>query len=494
MRRGPTSGRAACSAIRNPIGSDGSSAGRTSKPGSAPRSAVESASRPGPFGDDPSQLADLQLGPLVAQQRERDPLATDVGRRDVDPIQPLVVERRARRPCGPERAALRRGPVHGRDRDGRHPARADRAAAAARRAPRAPGPRARRIVAERAGMAPTRPPSAAPSPGFDVASGRPPAEPIGFGSREAPARTWAAERDDRPSPVPTTAFELPAELAIDTDVARRVIAEFIRGQLEQAGFERAVLGLSGGIDSALVAYLVAEAIGAGPAARGADAVPDLVAGVAGRRRVGRRAPRLRERAGRHQRRWSTATSGRTTPARAGRTASTPAAAARQLRGPDADGRAVRPLGDVGRPRRRDGQQDRVAHRLHDAVRRLGLRVQPDRRPVQEPGPPAGGRARRARRDRPQGAVGRPVARPDRRDRGRVQLPGPRPAAVLAGRQAPVDRGDGRARVRPGDGRAGRPDDRRRRVQAPGAADRQARAADGGRRLPVPAAPAGLAPR
>ena len=57
-------------------------------------------------------------------------------------------------------------------------------------------------------------------------------------------------------------FDLPDELAIDTDVARRVIGEFIRGQLRQAGFERAVLGLSGGIDSALVAYLVAEAIGA----------------------------------------------------------------------------------------------------------------------------------------------------------------------------------------------------------------------------------------
>lgn len=58
-------------------------------------------------------------------------------------------------------------------------------------------------------------------------------------------------------------FELPTELAIDTDIARRVIAEFIRGQLRQAGFERVVLGLSGGIDSGLVAYLVAEAIGAG---------------------------------------------------------------------------------------------------------------------------------------------------------------------------------------------------------------------------------------
>jgi NAD+ synthase len=69
----------------------------------------------------------------------------------------------------------------------------------------------------------------------------------------------------RPLPVDDSGrplFELPDELAIDTDVARRVIAGFIRGQLRQAGFERCVLALSGGIDSGLVAYLVAEAIGA----------------------------------------------------------------------------------------------------------------------------------------------------------------------------------------------------------------------------------------
>lgn len=58
------------------------------------------------------------------------------------------------------------------------------------------------------------------------------------------------------------AFELPPELAIDTDVARRAIGEFIRAQLDAAGYERVVLGLSGGIDSGLVAHLVAEAIGA----------------------------------------------------------------------------------------------------------------------------------------------------------------------------------------------------------------------------------------
>ncbi|MEO7117627.1 MAG: asparagine synthase-related protein, partial [Candidatus Limnocylindrales bacterium] len=55
--------------------------------------------------------------------------------------------------------------------------------------------------------------------------------------------------------------EVPSELAIDTAIARRIIAEFIRAQLDQAGFGKALLGLSGGIDSALVAFLVAEAIG-----------------------------------------------------------------------------------------------------------------------------------------------------------------------------------------------------------------------------------------
>jgi NAD+ synthase len=64
------------------------------------------------------------------------------------------------------------------------------------------------------------------------------------------------------TPTDAPAFDLPVELAIDTDVARRIIGEFIRAQLRQAGFDKAVLGLSGGIDSALVAYLVAEAIGA----------------------------------------------------------------------------------------------------------------------------------------------------------------------------------------------------------------------------------------
>ncbi|HEX2141164.1 MAG TPA: NAD+ synthase [Candidatus Limnocylindria bacterium] len=49
--------------------------------------------------------------------------------------------------------------------------------------------------------------------------------------------------------------------AIEPEQAVQVIVGFIRSQLEQAGFGRLVLGLSGGVDSATVAYLAARAIG-----------------------------------------------------------------------------------------------------------------------------------------------------------------------------------------------------------------------------------------
>jgi NAD+ synthase len=81
----------------------------------------------------------------------------------------------------------------------------------------------------------------------------------------AEARSGVAAAPPRPrasTSGPSTATPAAPELLIDTGVARRIIGEFIRGQLRQAGFERALVGLSGGIDSAVVAYLVTEAIGA----------------------------------------------------------------------------------------------------------------------------------------------------------------------------------------------------------------------------------------
>lgn len=50
--------------------------------------------------------------------------------------------------------------------------------------------------------------------------------------------------------------------AIDATQAIAVITGFIRTQLEQTGFKRLVVGLSGGVDSATVAFLGAKAIGA----------------------------------------------------------------------------------------------------------------------------------------------------------------------------------------------------------------------------------------
>ena len=50
-------------------------------------------------------------------------------------------------------------------------------------------------------------------------------------------------------------------LRINTDLARTILVKFLRDAVYKVGFERAVIALSGGIDSALSAYLVAEAIG-----------------------------------------------------------------------------------------------------------------------------------------------------------------------------------------------------------------------------------------
>src|SRR5690606_7700142 len=50
-------------------------------------------------------------------------------------------------------------------------------------------------------------------------------------------------------------------LEIDTDLTTRIITGFIKDQIEKVGMKRAVLALSGGIDSALAAYLSAQALG-----------------------------------------------------------------------------------------------------------------------------------------------------------------------------------------------------------------------------------------
>jgi len=51
-------------------------------------------------------------------------------------------------------------------------------------------------------------------------------------------------------------------LAIDTTLVERLLVQFLREEIHSAGFSRAVLGVSGGIDSAVVAALAVRALGA----------------------------------------------------------------------------------------------------------------------------------------------------------------------------------------------------------------------------------------
>jgi NAD+ synthase len=51
------------------------------------------------------------------------------------------------------------------------------------------------------------------------------------------------------------------ELWIDAKIVHHVLVEFLRNETHKVGFERAVVAVSGGVDSATVAFLAAEALG-----------------------------------------------------------------------------------------------------------------------------------------------------------------------------------------------------------------------------------------
>jgi NAD+ synthase len=52
------------------------------------------------------------------------------------------------------------------------------------------------------------------------------------------------------------------DLTINTDVARQILTGFLKSEITRVGFTRAVINLSGGLDSALSCVLVAQALGA----------------------------------------------------------------------------------------------------------------------------------------------------------------------------------------------------------------------------------------
>lgn len=55
--------------------------------------------------------------------------------------------------------------------------------------------------------------------------------------------------------------EIQKALNINTDLAQSILKNFIKIEIRRSGFERAVIGVSGGVDSALSCFLTAEALG-----------------------------------------------------------------------------------------------------------------------------------------------------------------------------------------------------------------------------------------
>jgi NAD+ synthase (glutamine-hydrolysing) len=85
------------------------------------------------------------------------------------------------------------------------------------------------------------------------------------GSANVPRSESASRGSVAPLP-PLPARFRPGQdpLAIDPELTRRWLVAFIRDEVQRRRkFERVVIGLSGGVDSSLVAYLAVEALGAG---------------------------------------------------------------------------------------------------------------------------------------------------------------------------------------------------------------------------------------
>ena len=81
----------------------------------------------------------------------------------------------------------------------------------------------------------------------------------GAAPRPAPPRSTSPKAARRPAKLPVPERN---PLEIDPVLTRRWLVEFIRDEVQRRrGFEKVVLGLSGGVDSSLVAYLAADALG-----------------------------------------------------------------------------------------------------------------------------------------------------------------------------------------------------------------------------------------
>jgi len=82
---------------------------------------------------------------------------------------------------------------------------------------------------------------------------------------DAPQPLVATETTTTAPDVTPSSFMIsgaPAPLDIDAALVERWLVQFIRDEMQRRGFTKAVIGLSGGVDSAVTTYLAARALGA----------------------------------------------------------------------------------------------------------------------------------------------------------------------------------------------------------------------------------------
>ncbi|MEO5567207.1 MAG: NAD+ synthase, partial [Gemmatimonadaceae bacterium] len=79
-------------------------------------------------------------------------------------------------------------------------------------------------------------------------------------AKAAPASA-SSPKDIRVVPANTTRESPPTPLAIDGPMTTEWLVHFLREEMERRGFTKAVIGISGGVDSAVTAYLAAKALG-----------------------------------------------------------------------------------------------------------------------------------------------------------------------------------------------------------------------------------------